>query len=90
MGVVYDDWRHVPKALKDDLWDILMLDFSIGSMQKDNVTSQFAEQWRTWKKKLREKYFIGRETKQQILELNLKESQSRWLNGMCSLNASQH
>lgn len=57
VGLKYDDWRLVPRPLKKDLWNSLILDFDIPSMYMDNIISLAEGQLKTWKKNLRTRIF---------------------------------
>jgi bifunctional DNA-binding transcriptional regulator/antitoxin component of YhaV-PrlF toxin-antitoxin module len=70
VGVVPSDWREVSDAKKKDIWEILQQEFGIPSYHKENVLTQLADQWKTWKKNIRKRYFGS--TGQEILALKDK------------------
>ena len=59
IGLAYDDWRHVPQAKKDDIWDTLFIEFKMPADRKDEVLKEMGMQMKTWKRNLRSKYFDG-------------------------------
>ncbi|KAM7477662.1 hypothetical protein LguiA_025875 [Lonicera macranthoides] len=40
VGLAYDDWRHVPGAKKQDMFEILLDEFDFPSYEKDAVLTQ--------------------------------------------------
>lgn len=66
VGLTYDDWRHVPTALKDDMWNSLSKDFGLEPVYKENIMSQASVQWKAWKKNIRTHHF-GK-TRQEVME----------------------
>ena len=56
---MYEDWRQVDAAKKEDLWRQLNKDFVIDAVWKDNVMKEMGGQLKNWRRTLRSKYFTG-------------------------------
>lgn len=57
LGVVYDSWKEVPDAKKEDIWNTSLQKFIMQPYHRDNALKQVEDQWKTWKKNIRGKYF---------------------------------
>ena len=56
VGLEYDDWRIVPQAIKDEMWESIKREFTILHDRKEEVMKEMGVQLKTWRGNVRSKY----------------------------------
>lgn len=47
LGVVYDSWKEVLDAKKEDIWNTSLQKFIMQPYHRDNALKQVEDQWKT-------------------------------------------